>query len=766
MKPSKWSWQSVHPMRIPTLVAAGVAVVLAVPHQMLEIYRALAQGLASAADPRDAITFHIELAQIGFGVTSMCLAIWWVARRNVIVHLQQVTGSGLNEFRPAAICTWFPRLIAVIPMLALGTGLLVARVAHEHLTRINEFLVEAFTAQFLPESGELSSARELAAEAAAARVQFNDWLLYLAIGAFGCAVLIFLLISVFDALWNANRRLAHRHQEDRWAIGLLAVSITAIGAAVATDPLVLARGFGTFGLLSIFAVILLFMLYALERLGKTVEVPLITLLVALGLTWSLLDLNDNHDVRAFAGPKLPTSVANSEPEAPSLDNALRRWWDSRQDRPKYVGQRYPIYVVAAQGGGVYAATHSAKFLSRTQDICPGFAHHLFAISGVSGGSVGSAIFASMTLDYDWSKVRPEALYGCYGDGLAPRAQFTDATEDVFRGDFLSPLVAGLLFPDFLQRFLPWPVYNWDRARALEHSFEGAYRDGLEASGFPVATKDSQPSAHSESRLASRYVIHWNPEQNPHTPALFLNTTETTSGERRVIAPFAFKGIGLRFLPVWHREGVDRIGLAAPLDPPMSTAAILSARFPWLTPAASFWETDGTNPEAQPVKIRIVDGGYFENSGVATAVDLVNDMLKSAQRLGISDHIQIKFIVFTSADFERPRVYGLGEFLEPIRTMLNTREARARIEIGSLFEMASNVDNPKAEIQTSVTKLELRGYGYPLPLGWRLSGITRGLIDFQNNEGSDCDLTKLPESEEGAGVPAGCAREMIRRSLSP
>ncbi|MFX4370007.1 hypothetical protein ABTA37_19955, partial [Acinetobacter baumannii] len=33
-------------------------------------------------------------------------------------------------------------------------------------------------------------------------------------------------------------------------------------------------------------------------------------------------------------------------------------------------------------------------LARMQDLCPTFHHHLFAISGVSGGSIGASTFAA------------------------------------------------------------------------------------------------------------------------------------------------------------------------------------------------------------------------------------------------------------------------------------------------------------------------------------------------------------------------------------
>jgi hypothetical protein len=43
------------------------------------------------------------------------------------------------------------------------------------------------------------------------------------------------------------------------------------------------------------------------------------------------------------------------------------------------------------------------------------------------------------------------------------------------------------------------------------------------------------------------------------------------------------------------------------------AAGLSARFPWITPAGSV--------PSMPSK-KLVDGGYFENSAVETAVDII------------------------------------------------------------------------------------------------------------------------------------------------
>jgi hypothetical protein len=47
----------------------------------------------------------------------------------------------------------------------------------------------------------------------------------------------------------------------------------------------------------------------------------------------------------------------------------------------------------------------------------------------------------------------------------------------------------------------------------------------------------------------------------------------------------------------------------------STAAVLSARFPYVTPSGSFPQCDGEG------RVSVVDGGYVDNTGALTAVDL-------------------------------------------------------------------------------------------------------------------------------------------------
>ena len=125
--------------------------------------------------------------------------------------------------------------------------------------------------------------------------------------------------------------------------------------------------------------------------------------------------------------------------------------------------------------------------------------HLYALSGVSGGSLGAAVHV-VELATEGSPTN-----------LAQRA------EAMLAQDHLSPVTAFMLYPDLLQRFLPFPVAAFDRARALEMSWEKSGHDvlGVEAFSEPFGTLWS-----------GRY----------HSmPALLLNSTRVETGQRAIVS---------------------------------------------------------------------------------------------------------------------------------------------------------------------------------------------------------------------------------------
>jgi hypothetical protein len=108
--------------------------------------------------------------------------------------------------------------------------------------------------------------------------------------------------------------------------------------------------------------------------------PLIPVLFAVAAISSAFDLNDNHKIRET---KLTVPVPRLEyPLAFSawlcsrwdLENFIERpqqcpqpnaeGGPERSKRPPAAGGAYPVYIVAAQGGGIYAAYEAALFLAR------------------------------------------------------------------------------------------------------------------------------------------------------------------------------------------------------------------------------------------------------------------------------------------------------------------------------------------------------------------------------------------------------------------
>ena len=122
---------------------------------------------------------------------------------------------------------------------------------------------------------------------------------------------------------------------------------------------------------------------------------------------------------------------------------------------------------------------------------------------------------------------------------------------LLQADLLAPVTAGLLFPDLLQRFIPFPVPCFDCARAFEASAE----ESVERGGWQGAQS-----------VREAFWRHW--RTDGPSPMLFLGTTIAENGQQVVIAPVnirrekSYNVIDLKSL----REST---GLAEELDVPLA-----------------------------------------------------------------------------------------------------------------------------------------------------------------------------------------------------
>ncbi len=305
--------------------------------------------------------------------------------------------------------------------------------------------------------------------------------------------------------------------------------------------------------------------------------------------------NDNHAVDV-AGPS-PVPLTRRD-----IGHQLNDWLAARVDSGELKqGQTFPVYLVAAEGGGIRAAYWAGIVLAKLQDDSEArFGRHLFAVSGVSGGSLAGGTFAALMADR-----RSGAL------ARAPCAQqpaggvYQHCMRAVLRRDYLSPTLGYLLYPDMLQRFLPFPLPAFDRARAMEEAWRHGWRQST-----------------GNERMAQRFDQLWQGDTGFDVPSLLLNSTLVDGGNRVIASDLAIDG---RFPDAY--DAFDPMLDLRQMD--LATAIHTSARFSYISPAGT---VSGCRQDKRMVACvdggerfdwgRVIDGGYFENSGVETVRDLL------------------------------------------------------------------------------------------------------------------------------------------------
>jgi len=463
-------------------------------------------------------------------------------------------------------------------------------------------------------------------------------------------------------------------------------------ALFVVSPVWLPQGIGTLAIvLFAWSAWLVFGNFVLTCMPRMNRAP--TLLLAL-IVWAaaISSLNDNHRVREAQGaPAVPRGLEVRE----HFDQ-----WIASPERERDPKRRYPVVIVAAEGGGIRAAYWTATLLAAIQEKQPRFARHVYAISGVSGGSLGAVVFDALLAQ------SPGAAGGlCEVRGTAEKSIERCAAQ-VLGQDFLSPALAGLLFPDLVQRFLPFPVERFDRARSLEASWEDAWRKGM-----------------GNDRLAEPFDALWKGERAHRIPSLLLNGTWVETGKRMIASNLAVDA------SIFN----DTADVFAFIDYPVpaSTAAHLSARFTYVSPAGSLRKRS-----EKEIAAHVVDGAYFENSGTATALDLLSALYSPGERL------KLDFVVVyvnndpgeeetSTGEPQRPAASRwLTELMSPIDALFNTRVARGTYSQSLTKEF---VEANSRDSRRRYFHFGLKQEKFAPPLGWFLSAKSRRSIDQQRRE---------------------------------
>jgi len=429
-------------------------------------------------------------------------------------------------------------------------------------------------------------------------------------------------------------------------------------------------------------------------LGIRGGVPILTLLLAWAVVIS--PFNDNHVLRT-----IPANV-----ERPSVSNAFDSWFERLQAQyPPGPDGKYPVFLVATEGGGIRAGYWTAAVLTSLTDTVPTFSDHLFAISAVSGGALGASVYDALLVRRGDSKVQLEEIEYTRQPGEPSSLRL--AAKAMLSQDALAPLLAAMTQPDFAQRFIPF-AFLPDRARALQGGWDRAWRTTISRNGVPDDT------------FAGGFLAMLRGRERT-IPSLFLNGTIVETGQRIITSNLQIFGTNQ------HHELAKSVDLLAALgaDVSVSTAVNNSARFSYVAPAGTLLRAEtgnGGSPlscdPGQPCE-HVVDGGYFENSGSATASDLLSTLAASKYASRIQVHVI--FIQFRLA--EPPPVNGerfANEALSPVRALLSVRGAHADLA----------TDELQRRVPEHFTTFELVQSKAVFPLGWLLADRTRNLMDQQ------------------------------------
>ena len=221
-----------------------------------------------------------------------------------------------------------------------------------------------------------------------------------------------------------------------------------------------------------------------------------------------------------------------------------------------------MLIVATAGGGIRAAYWTATILEQLEEDFAtennGVRPYLFAISGVSGGSVGATAFEAALTKRDEN----QCTAGRH-DEACP------LPTDFLKEDFLAPTLASLFFQDAPSSFLP-DFGQADRGTALERSFEHA--SNLLARPFL--------NLHSYQDVA----VTNGGSTPPWRPILLLNSTHEETGNRIITGHVLIE----------RNVFVDSLDALNVLrnDVRASTAAHNSARFTYVSPAGDLGHGSG------------------------------------------------------------------------------------------------------------------------------------------------------------------------------
>jgi hypothetical protein len=349
-----------------------------------------------------------------------------------------------------------------------------------------------------------------------------------------------------------------------------------------------------------------------------------------------------------------------------------------------IGSRTPI-LIAATGGGIQAAAWTARVLTgidqalseKPADLRTAYTKSIRLLSTVSGGGVGAMYFAER---YKAKGFDRRAL-----DDVVAKAEASS----------LDDVAWGATYPDAIATFFP-PVRSifGDRGQALE-------------------------SAWTRSLDVARPLSEWRTEVwSDERPANIFNATLVDTGERFLIGTSRLgwhERRGLRnFEEVYERRDLQVV-----------TAARLAASFTYVSPATRTAESRRA--------YHVVDGGYYDDYGMATLIEWLNEALEGVGGAGSFPRVLVIQIRSDPGEQRLQPDRWHGPFYQlwaPAETLLNVRSTG---QISHNDEEFERLQKLWKEQHLEIDNVIFRFCGEHPPLSWHLTGLEKRAIESEWNK---------------------------------
>ena len=389
-----------------------------------------------------------------------------------------------------------------------------------------------------------------------------------------------------------------------------------------------------------------------------------------------------HDVRLVshhATVRAYDSLANY-----SADWLKKRSADIILFHQRFPADTFPVYVVNTYGGGIRASAWTCFVIDRLDSLLKAadkypqnarfnhdFQHYIFAYSGASGGTIGASVLCA-------------ARYAHQEPGLMHH------DTDYYANDFLTPVLAGLFGRDI-----------WATASSADFYLD---REGIQEKTWELH------SASFKVTYGDLFSTYWK-DRSYEVPLLFSNTFDEERGLKGIAAPVKLSSKDFPGAVI-----VENLIQSPNDEMRLSTAAFMSARFPFVSP------TGKLNDQ------HFSDGGNIENSGAESArqiTKVLQRVLAGLAKKDLKTYGMVKVVMVSLPNSlkgaaDEGQAKNWFELSAPLTGLLNTIDGNAFKEdlVNRLSDSSGGYDY--YQVAPTRPKHAIKG-GWPVyPLGWQIS----------------------------------------------